>query len=459
MEIYSLLKRLRVENVILAGIAENICIQAKTEGVATLKALGFNPVLARDLTDAQTHYDPDSYIAADKPWIHPDWGTVNVTRWVENGTPWTEPLATTVEAGLIAKAMGTYWEEGRDEPIEPVLHTPWGTQLRPHIFDLQKFNLSSPSTFTRDFSNGQPVTLSTGCNTGRTLGCDQPYDIRYTLDGTPPTRSSLNYTRPFLVKSTTVVKAAGFARATGVKVFAESQSVLVARPETACVVSEKAGGAAQYCTPGVWTGWPALSSCTCPSLGQANGQERNEQALLDLSVAPILWGYGDDPSYRQRPKINESWTGTGLHYRMKGYATGLGLKAPMHLNYNVTQLRLQAPGITHFVAAAGIDDGCDHGGAGSPPYNCNGIASWQETVVQIYVDGELAAESPVLQAETLQWVFNVPIPLGSELLRIVAKPVLGSTGLDGKVPHEVAPQPSMQQNSYDFVDLVGGFYG
>eukprot|EP01052_Picozoa_sp_SAG31_P041385 SAG31_NODE_6260_length_2098_cov_25.272136_2_plen_207_part_01 len=183
MEIYTLLKRLRVQNVIVGGIAENICIQGKTEGIPTLKALGFNPVLARDLTDAQTHYEPDSYVSEDKPWVHPDWGTVNVTRWVENGTPWRSPLGSTVEAGLIAKQMGTYWEPGHDEPIEPILHAPWGTRLRPHIFDL--------ITVARDLGNGQPVSLSTGCWGGkhsrRSIGCHEPYDIRYTLDGSTPT--------------------------------------------------------------------------------------------------------------------------------------------------------------------------------------------------------------------------------------------------------------------------------
>jgi hypothetical protein len=55
-----------------------------------------------------------------------DYGTVNVTRWIENGSPWTAPLGMTIEAAEIAKAFGT-WEQ----PLEPILHAPWGTQLRP----------------------------------------------------------------------------------------------------------------------------------------------------------------------------------------------------------------------------------------------------------------------------------------------------------------------------------------
>ena len=471
-EIYSLLKRLNISNVIVGGIAENICVQGKTEGIPTLQRLGFNPVLARDLTDAQTHYDPDSFVADDRPWVHPDWGTVNVTRWVENGTPWTEPLATTVEAGLVAKALGTYWEEGKDEPIEPILHAPWGTQLRPHIFDLQKYTAQGPvekdgtkmPTVSRDFTSGQPVTLSTACWGGksarRALGCGQPVDIRYTLDGSSPTVNSLNFTKPFFVASTTVVKAAGFARATGRQMFAESQSVLVARPKVACLVSDKAGSAATFCSPGLWSGWPARGTCTCPPMYQSNTQKQQAAALIDISVAPIMWGYGDDASYRQRPQINKSWTGAGLHYRNTAFASGLGLKAPMHLHYNVTQLCILQPAITHLMAAVGTNDaGCLHGGAGRAPYNCNGIASWQNSVVLVYVDGSLAAESPVLQAETLRWIFEIEIPPKTKLLRIVVKPVMGTLGTDGTNVHEASPQPAMQQNSYDYVDLVGGFYG
>jgi hypothetical protein len=91
-------------------------------------------------------------------------------------------------------------------------------------------------------------------------------------------------------------------------------------------------------------------------------------------------------------------------YRQVTYTSGLGLKSPMHLHYNVSSLRVSQPRITHFVAAAGMDAGCDHGGAHTPPYNCHDIANWQHSVVKVYLDGALVGESPVLQAETLQWV-------------------------------------------------------
>ena len=453
-EIYSILKRLNVKNVIVGGVAENICVQAKSEGIPTLRQLGFNPILARDLTDAQGSYRPDTY-RPEGPWEHPDFATVNVTRWIEQGTQWTSPLSKTVEIAEFIRSIGLF---NASEIQEPVLHAPWGTKLRPHIVDL--FNTSENGTqynreaTFRDFTKGQPVTLSTWCNAGRKIGCEVPFDIRYTLDGSTPTTLSLNYTAPFLVATTTTVKAAGFTRGGGERIFGESQSFVAVRPRTTCVRSDQnvGGGAAHVCSPGVWgaDSHPgAFGTCSCPTNVPSN------TALMDLSVAPLLWDYGDDPSYRQHPAVNKSWPGGSLSYRKTSYYSGLGLKAPMHLHYNLTQICKLRPGIVRFIVAAGMDDGCNHGSAHTAPYNCHDIANWQGAVVKIWVDGKLISESPVLQAESLQWVFNVSLPPTSTLLRIVAMPAKGSgpDWMDNIVDTVV------QQNSYDYVDLTGGFFG
>ena len=82
-DVYSVLTHHGIKNVLHAGIAENICVQAKCEGIPTLTKLGFRCVLSRDLTDAQSHYDPETYPGVGKhgstPWAHMDWGTRNVT--------------------------------------------------------------------------------------------------------------------------------------------------------------------------------------------------------------------------------------------------------------------------------------------------------------------------------------------------------------------------------------------
>ena len=64
-----------------------------------------------------------------------------------------------------------------------------------------------------------------------------------------------------------------------------------------------------------------------------------------------------------------------------------------------------------------------------------------------YVDGELAAESPTLQSQSLEWLFNVSLASSAELLRVVAMPA------DTLRLSELAGQ----QDAYDWVDLVGGF--
>ena len=47
-------------------------MQAKCEGIPTLTKLGFNCALMRDLTDAQSHYDPESFwYLPHNSWIFP----------------------------------------------------------------------------------------------------------------------------------------------------------------------------------------------------------------------------------------------------------------------------------------------------------------------------------------------------------------------------------------------------
>ena len=76
---------------------------------------------------------------------------------------------------------------------------------------------------------------------------------------------------------------------------------------------------------------------------------------------------GDDAAYRQQPVLNNSWIGHPMSFRnLKRGLVGLGLKAPMHLNFNITQLREILPALSGFVAAAAIDGGCDIGGAYEP---------------------------------------------------------------------------------------------
>eukprot|EP01046_Picozoa_sp_COSAG06_P043679 COSAG06_NODE_5761_length_3287_cov_1.523212_2_plen_269_part_00 len=77
-EIYSIFMKHKIKHIIYLGVHENICVQAKAEGMDNMWKLGFDFVLARDMTDAFTGYDPS------KPYLNPDNGTNMVTRFIEH---------------------------------------------------------------------------------------------------------------------------------------------------------------------------------------------------------------------------------------------------------------------------------------------------------------------------------------------------------------------------------------
>ena len=55
-------------------------------------------------------------------------------------------------------------------------------------------------------------------------------------------------------------------------------------------------------------------------------------------------------------------------------------------------------------------------------FNCHDMAEWQHSRVKVYIDGQLEAESPTLQSQGLEWVFNVSLPPSAQVLRLVAMP-------------------------------------
>ncbi len=243
IDVYSVLTHHGIKNVLHAGIAENICVQAKCEGIPTLTKLGFNCALMRDLTDAQSHYEPHTYRGPNLPWVHMDWGTKNVTKSIED-----QEIAVTIEGAELAVAGG-YWPH---EPPDPVLHAPWGTIKRPQIFD-----------------GTQTVTLSTFCDMEAQVGCNTPYEIRYTLDGSDPSAAgSALYSEPFVVATNVTVRAVGLSPGGKPPVrFAESQSVLVRRELS-----------------------PTLTAAATATKEVIPTLMREVQ--LEISQAAILWDFG-----------------------------------------------------------------------------------------------------------------------------------------------------------------------
>lgn len=75
-EIYNYLVQEKIKNVVLMGVHTNMCVLGRPFGIRQMVKLGFNVVLARDLTDAM--YDP-----REKPYVSHTRGTELVVEHIE----------------------------------------------------------------------------------------------------------------------------------------------------------------------------------------------------------------------------------------------------------------------------------------------------------------------------------------------------------------------------------------
>ena len=168
-ELYSLYKQRGLARLLYMGINTNLCVMNKPEGIAPMTSAGLKCILARDLTDAETSYDPERSFTPDK-------GTKQDVDDIERaGVP-------TIDMAEEMKKAGAWSARG---PVDKVLLTPWGTREWPYEFtDSVKVTLSAP----------------------RLKGAA----IRYTLDGSKPGPASLLYDKPLVVAKTTGLRAAAF---------------------------------------------------------------------------------------------------------------------------------------------------------------------------------------------------------------------------------------------------------
>ncbi len=168
-EVYAICKARGLTHLIYVGFHTQVCLLGKPMGLRAMKSAGLTCFLARDMTDAHPGYDP----ARD---FTPDLNTAQVVEHFERH------LAATIDLQAELARLGR-WKT--TEPVDPVRVTPWGTRMRPHVFD-----------------ESVTVTLATPL---------QPdADIRFTTDGSAPTPESPRYTRPFTISSTTTVRTAAF---------------------------------------------------------------------------------------------------------------------------------------------------------------------------------------------------------------------------------------------------------
>jgi hypothetical protein len=138
-------------------------------GLRAMKSAGLRCVLARDMTDAHPGYDPAKGFT-------PDLNTEQVVEHFE------KHLAPTIHFQQELLKLGR-WDPSW--VVDPVRITPWGTPMRPHLFE-------------------QPVTVTL------TTPLEPGAEIHYTLDGTAPTTASSLYTQPLVIEATTRLRTLAF---------------------------------------------------------------------------------------------------------------------------------------------------------------------------------------------------------------------------------------------------------
>ena len=185
-------------------------------------------------------------------------------------------------------------------------------------------------------------------------------EIRYTLDGSEPSEKSELYAKPLVFDKATLLRAIAFKG--GRKVCLESEGCFVRLPER-----------------------PLLP----------------EVHLPDLKPLRATGGFEG-----RRTVPNRSYADTDLKIRGVKYAKGMGVHAPSELLYEVK------PEFLRFVALAGIDDSIRDANMGREQ------AMYPSVVFRVFLDGKLAAESPVMRVSQEPWRFNVEIPKGSRTIAL-----------------------------------------
>ena len=118
-EVYSILKQRGVTHVIYMGLHTNVCLFEKPGALRNMSDAGMKCMLARDINDAITSYDPETAYT-------PDRGTKQTDEDLERaGIPSINVVDEWTKAGV----WNPTWV------VETVHITPWGKPLRPYFFD------------------------------------------------------------------------------------------------------------------------------------------------------------------------------------------------------------------------------------------------------------------------------------------------------------------------------------
>jgi nicotinamidase-related amidase len=167
-EVYNILQDRGITHVIFAGFAANICLWNKPTGLKFMRQFGFRCMVARDLTEAITHFEARRF--------NPTQGTLEVIELIERELAPSISLEETLRRAHV-------WDG--DPVLDHVHISPWGR-------------------FLAAASPGKPILVELTCR-------HRPgARLHYTLDGTDPTPASPRYTAPIQIGGTCVLKAAGF---------------------------------------------------------------------------------------------------------------------------------------------------------------------------------------------------------------------------------------------------------
>ena len=198
--------------------------------------------------------------------------------------------------------------------------------------------------------------------------------IHYTLDQSEPTASSPKYSAPLTITNSAHLKARAYANG------------------------------------------KAVSLSTHAFFARQNPEPPAPQIALSSVTPRRAVGPGHSPEFKDHrfspvsnpPQMNLSNRKQTLRIRGKTYESGIGVHAPNQLIYDLK------PEYARFVALAGMDDHILDVSNGS------NLAMHPSAIFRVFIDGKLAAESPVMRATEPAWRFDVPIPQGSRIISLAA---------------------------------------
>lgn len=199
-------------------------------------------------------------------------------------------------------------------------------------------------------------------------------EIRYTLDGTDPNAGSARYTRPLTIDRTTDLRTVSFRD--GRQATLPSRAYFVRLP-------------AKPPKPDVFL-------------------DTLEPLPRQYPILDCFW----------IPKINLSYESNPLRVRGQKYARGLGMLAPANNLYEIK------PAYDRFVALAGVDDNR------LDQHNGRNLVMHCSVVFKVFIDGRLAAESPVVRISQEPWRFDVKIPAGARRINLAVTDAGSRSTLD-----------------------------